>query len=134
MCASLNVRMLMSLPHTHTHMRQVTAYESVSASPDFNDNGPWKSNRLLEAFSQFDWSDVCLAHLFTADTLTDGRLGVAYVASSNPNLFGGICSRPLFNYNNNPVVTPNVGVSSFLRDGRRLLLGEAKLVTGHEIG
>ena len=40
----------------------------------------------------------------------------------------------LRNFNGAPIVTANVGVSSFLRDSRKLLLAEAKLVTAHEIG
>ena len=45
-----------------------------------------------QKFSQADWSDVCLAHLFTAVRFDDERLGVAYVASRKSNDVGGICS------------------------------------------
>ena len=53
---------------------------------------------FFQAFSEADWSDVCLAHLFTTDRFDDGRLGVAYVASRELDDTGGICSpRKLFN-------------------------------------
>ncbi len=46
------------------------------------------------AFSQANWSEVvCLSHLFTAETFTDNRLGVAYIASSQANINGGVCSQ-----------------------------------------
>ena len=43
-----------------------------------------------QAFAVSDWSDVCLAHLFTYQQFTDGRLGLAYIASTSTA--GGICS------------------------------------------
>lgn len=43
-----------------------------------------------QAFATSDWSDVCLAHLFTYQQFTDGRLGLAYIASTSTT--GGICS------------------------------------------
>lgn len=65
--------------------------------PVYNKDQSWDSVELLHAFSQQDWSDVCLAHLFTADDFTDagGRLGVAFIASSDLATTGGICSRSM---------------------------------------
>ena len=45
-----------------------------------------------QLFSQEDWGDVCLAHLFTSVAFDDDRLGVAYVANRNDGDTGGICS------------------------------------------
>jgi len=73
-------------------IRNVTVYEDGNG-PGYNRERPWDSGALLRTFSCNDWSSVCLAHLFTATDFTDGRLGVAYVASSNPQATGGICSR-----------------------------------------
>ena len=74
---------------------QVTLFTSSLTGPAYNSrlpNGGWFSEDLLVSFSSHDWGHVCLAHLFTADTFTDGRLGVAYIASSDARI-GGICSR-----------------------------------------
>ena len=40
----------------------------------------------------------------------------------------------LLNFNNAPITTANVGISSLYNEGRRLLLAEAILITAHEIG
>ena len=45
-----------------------------------------------QLFSVADWTDVCLAHLFTAVDFRDNRLGVAYIAGRNRDDTGGICS------------------------------------------
>lgn len=59
-------------------------------------SGGWNSNLLLTHFSHANWSDVCLTHLFTSDPFSDGRLGVAYIASPADGLTGGICSQGQF--------------------------------------
>lgn len=39
-----------------------------------------------------DYTEYCLAHLFTAYAFSNGVLGLAYIASSSRNTYGGICS------------------------------------------
>ena len=48
---------------------------------------------VLQAFSSHsEWSDYCLAHLFTYLAFSDGVLGLGWIASSASNQAGGICS------------------------------------------
>ena len=47
---------------------------------------------MQQAFSAGDYSAYCLAHLFTYTNFDNGVLGLAWVASSSPGSFGGICS------------------------------------------
>ncbi|XP_064382693.1 ADAM 17-like protease isoform X2 [Halichondria panicea] len=114
----------------------IRIHNTSTTEPVYNSNPPgggWLSEDLLVAFSQADWSKVCLAHLFTAESFTDNRLGVAYIASSQAHINGGICS-PVTRNSGQPPSTANVGVSSFFQGSRPLLLAEAKLVLAHELG
>lgn len=54
----------------------------------------WNSNDLLEAFSEVDHKDICLAHLFTYIDFDKGVLGLAYVGSDKTSDVGGICTDP----------------------------------------
>ena len=54
--------------------------------------GGWNSNTLLSHFSHANWSQYCMSYLFTSERFSDGRLGVAYIASPASGLTGGICS------------------------------------------
>jgi disintegrin and metalloproteinase domain-containing protein 17 len=115
----------------------ITIYESVTdpSTPEYARERERNSEKLLRKFSQADWSDVCLAHLFTAVRFDDERLGVAYVASRKSNDVGGICSPLVGDDVIGDQETANVGVSSFRNaDNRPLLFAEARLVTAHEIG
>ncbi len=74
---------------------QIRIHTTPTTEPVYNSSptaGKWFSEDLLVAFSQADWSKVCLAHLFTAESFTDNRLGVAYIASSQAHINGGVCS------------------------------------------
>lgn len=111
----------------------ITIYTDTENTPPYAREGERNSERLLKLFSVADWTDVCLAHLFTAVDFRDNRLGVAYIAGRNRDDTGGICS-PLVSGDGGSE-TANVGVSSFRNSGNRLLLlAEARLVTAHEIG
>ena len=46
----------------------------------------------LQDFSYNDWSQYCLAHLFTYYEFPNSTLGFAYVASKSTGNEGGICS------------------------------------------
>ena len=95
MCIAGHVS-LESVPSTST---QITIYRQPTAAgsePIYNQRSPsggWNSNTLLTHFSHANWSDVCLAHLFISEQFSDGRLGVAYIASPTEGQTGGICSR-----------------------------------------
>lgn len=94
------------------------------------------ADKVLQSFSKADYSDFCLAHLFTYQTFDHSVLGLAYVSSPLSYTLGGICSRQTFDYVNRPN-SLNIGLSSYksvsLRQGR-LLQREAELVTAHEFG
>ncbi len=73
---------------------QIFIHNTSTSEPHYNSDPPggWFSEDLLLAFTQADWSHVCLAHLITAETFTDNRLGVAFIASREANINGGVCS------------------------------------------
>ena len=48
---------------------------------------------ISQLFSLEDWSEFCLAHLFTYQDFAGGTIGLAYVASQRRDTVGGICSR-----------------------------------------
>ena len=88
----------------------------------------WSSaNDLLTAFtsaSDLQLKTYCIAHLFHAHSFSEGTLGLAYIASSQANQPGGICSS-----------RGNTGWTSALdQNGQQLLTLQATLVTAHEIG
>jgi disintegrin and metalloproteinase domain-containing protein 17 len=89
---------------------------------------------LLRRFSRGDWSSYCLAHLITLRQFPSGQLGLAYIASSNADETGGICSTNVIDRNTGDVVVYNTGVSVAATQDRLLLLNEAQLVIAHEIG
>ncbi|RDD42127.1 ADAM 17-like protease [Trichoplax sp. H2] len=83
----------------------------------------------LKLFSLEDWSQVCLAHLFTYQDFTDGTIGLAYVASQRQDTVGGICSPRI--RNGNDYVSANVGLSTPLNWGKRMTTLEFQLVLAH---
>ena len=75
---------------------QITVYESMREGPRYNMMGTGgTAGQMLRLFSHHDWSDFCLAHLFAFQQFVDGRVGVAYPASSEDHP-GGICSRGMY--------------------------------------
>ncbi|EDV22592.1 uncharacterized protein TRIADDRAFT_58971 [Trichoplax adhaerens] len=83
----------------------------------------------LKLFSLKDWSQVCLAHLFTYQDFADGTIGLAYVASQRQDTVGGICSPRI--RNGNDYVSANVGLSTPLNWGKRMTTLEFQLVLAH---
>lgn len=77
---------------------QITIHDVPSGrgeEPIYNQlppRGGRNSNTLLSYFSHANWSQFCLSYLFTSERFSDGRLGVAYIASPTLGLTGGICS------------------------------------------
>ena len=73
-------------------------YETSNEGPVYNKkvNGGWKSSEMLRSFSHNDFSEFCLAHLFTFEEFTDNLVGVAYPASSRLDTPGGICTRGMY--------------------------------------
>ena len=71
---------------------QITVYTDPTVGPPYNsERTDWVSGDVLRLFSHADWSQFCLAHLFTYQQFTDGLVGVAYPASAD-NFPGGICT------------------------------------------
>lgn len=102
-------------------------YNSLNISPD--------SDKVLELFGEENWSQYCLAHLFTFTSFENSVLGLAYVSSPNQNLRGGICSITT-NYKKFNGLSVNTGLSSYKSTSQRqgrLLQREAELVTAHGI-
>ncbi|RMZ96592.1 adam 17-like protease, partial [Brachionus plicatilis] len=100
-----------------------------------NKNSSKNADTILNLFGKEDWSNYCLAHLFTYQNFENSVLGLAYVSSPLPYSIGGICSEPSFFREKSSSV--NTGLSSYKsissKQGR-LLQKEAELVTAHELG
>lgn len=69
-------------------------FELSEGSPAYNRDGAESrtASDVLQLFSHHDWSDFCLAHLFTFEKFSDNRVGVAYEASPFTSQLGGICA------------------------------------------
>ena len=92
----------------------------------------WNVDTLLQEFSYQNWTEYCLAHLFTYQDFAKGVIGLAYVASPSLSRVGGICTA---NYRDQQRMRfLNCALSSSVNWGRRLLTIEADLVTAHELG
>ncbi|XP_037605838.1 disintegrin and metalloproteinase domain-containing protein 17 isoform X1 [Sebastes umbrosus] len=100
--------------------------------------GVWDVKKLLEQFSvdiAQNASTVCLAHLFTYQDFDEGTLGLAYVASSKPDVPGGLCSKGCpSSTNEQGAIYLNTGLTSTKNYGKTILTKEADLVTTHELG
>lgn len=95
--------------------------------------GETETKEFLEAFSKFDWSPYCLAHIFTYKDFT-GTLGLAwtgYPKSANHN--GGIC-QARYNDASKGGMSLNTAWHSALNFGSTQLEGQSALVLAHEIG
>ncbi|XP_065897956.1 disintegrin and metalloproteinase domain-containing protein 17-like isoform X2 [Dysidea avara] len=95
----------------------------------------WTAQTLLKDFSYNDWSEYCLAHLFTYYEFPHDTLGFAYVASKSTGNLGGICSSYRRSSSNSNIRTTNVGLSSFANlFGKQLLQPQAEHIFTHEVG
>ncbi|XP_046854378.1 ADAM 17-like protease [Xenia sp. Carnegie-2017] len=109
-------------------IKKIIVNEAPTKNYNRQSNRPWMVKELLLQFSREDWSDYCLAHLFTYQDFRDGVIGLAYVAHADRNSRGGICSavdRNLYH---------NTGLSSSINWGNQLLTSESDIVTAHEFG
>lgn len=105
----------------------------------FSDNGFNVENRRLDMSSVLkefgktyfnENSQFCLMHLLTY-TPFDGKLGLAFVASSRPFDWGGMCSRA----DTGGKEALNTGVSTFMDpQGNRQLAVVSMSTVAHEIG
>lgn len=89
----------------------------------------------LKLFGVDNWSQYCLAHLFTYQAFENNVLGLAYVSSPKVYSYGGMCSSLM--KRKGVDFSSNTGLSSYKSPSsrqRRLLQKEAELVTGHELG
>ena len=98
----------------------------------YNANINWGAQQLLSELSRVDWSNVCLAHLFTYQDFDFGIQGGAY-ESSPESRYGGICSQKTRD-TQGIARKYNCGFTSQINWGRRLTSLEANIVTAHEIG
>ncbi|KAL4217235.1 Disintegrin and metalloproteinase domain-containing protein 17 [Mactra antiquata] len=91
----------------------------------------WGTRELLEAFGKnTDYKNLCLSHLFTAESMPDSILGLAYIASSRAGTVGGVCS-PTRTYNGALSVF-NIGWSSSRNGaGNTVTFTQQALVTAH---
>ena len=90
---------------------------------------PWNTKELLKEFSKNDWSEYCLAHLFTSESFSDGVLGLGWIAKDAAGSAGGICSP-----NAGGVYYSTAWSSSKNKYNKSILTQEAQLVTAHEFG
>lgn len=51
-----------------------------------------KFTLTFQAFDRGDYTDFCLAHLFTHQRFSSGTLGLAYIGTDREGALGGICS------------------------------------------
>ncbi|XP_078584845.1 ADAM 17-like protease isoform X1 [Branchiostoma floridae x Branchiostoma japonicum] len=115
----------------------------------------WQVRDLLANFSLHDYSEFCLAHLFTYQDFDLGVLGLGWVGTDRKAGIGGICTdelrctddrsewevcRNAYAYlpavyrKQQVTLYLNTGLTSTLNWNRRILTREADLVTAHELG
>lgn len=104
---------------------------SSSASDPFYQQSNWEASTMLQVLSsQFDFSDSCLAHLFTRVDFPQGTVGLAWVGSPERNRAGGLCS----NSRTSDLQSLNTGLSTNLNFGSNLPFATSALVLSHEVG
>lgn len=84
-------------------------------------------NQKLHYFSQNDFSDSCIAHLFTREDFSGGTLGLAWVGSRDSNRAGGLC-------HSSSTQSLNTGLTTNINFGENVPFATSSLVTAHEIG
>eukprot|EP00056_Hartaetosiga_gracilis_P021627 m.25223 g.25223 ORF g.25223 m.25223 type:complete len:845 (-) comp9184_c0_seq1:163-2697(-) len=103
-----------------------------SASDPYYQASTWTVGDLLDEFSKrpdapMDWSDVCLAHLFTHQDFDGGVQGLAWVANSANS---GICD----GYGVSKSTYLNTGLTTGINWGSNLLKLSLELTVQHELG
>eukprot|EP00055_Hartaetosiga_balthica_P006622 m.21131 g.21131 ORF g.21131 m.21131 type:complete len:1118 (+) comp5328_c0_seq1:47-3400(+) len=84
-------------------------------------------NNMLSDFSGYDFSQSCIAHLFTRVDFSGGTLGLAWVGSADPARAGGICHSSARQW-------LNTGLTSSINYGESVPFATTSLVTSHEMG
>ncbi|EDQ92979.1 uncharacterized protein MONBRDRAFT_22277 [Monosiga brevicollis MX1] len=102
--------------------------ETTSASDPFSGRSTWPVSDMLRQFSEsYDFSDTCLAHLYTREDFDGGTLGLAWVGSPDSNRYGGIC------YSSSSQ-SLNTGLTTNINYGNTIPFATTALVSAHEIG
>jgi disintegrin and metalloproteinase domain-containing protein 10 len=86
----------------------------------------------LEKFSEYDFSDYCLATSFTSQNFADGVVGLAWVGSSNIHGPGGICQHRIVYKSKGMYLNTNL-ITTMNRD-RKIPAYLSSLILAHEFG
>ena len=87
----------------------------------------------LDAFSEYDFDDVCLGVAFSSRDFSDGVLGLAWVASSSFfGASGGICQRRV-TYQDT-AYSLNTNLITVINHGERVPIYKSALTLTHELG
>ena len=89
--------------------------------------------KYLDAFSEYDFSNVCLGIAFSSRDFSDGVLGLAWVASSSGyGAAGGICQRRIIFENTE--YSLNTNIITVVNNGERVPVYKSALTLTHEFG
>ncbi len=129
--------------------------DSSDNPDDYNFDRPGlEAGDILGLMRFGEFSQFCLAHLFTDRQFPNGLLGLANIASPSPDQTGGICSEGVcwegchsthpelsllaefrdFSFSPPRPIIFNTGLSTYNNAGQRMILSEMMRVTGHELG
>lgn len=100
----------------------------TTTSNPYYSSGAWDVSVLLNTFSANDWSDTCLAHLFTYQDFSGGIQGLAWVGGTSG--VGGICD----GWGVHTGSHFNTGLTTLSSFGTNIPTLMALLVTLHEFG
>ena len=88
----------------------------------------------LIKWSEIDHSAYCLALLFTYRDFSDGALGLAWVAETELEIPGGICSKKVLLEEEHESLSFNTALATLLNYGVRLHRKASVITVMHELG
>ena len=117
-----------SFTNVGVSVKELHVYTTSASDPYYSADVNREARTILDSFGNIgDFSNVCLAHLFTHVDVPNGVLGLGYVGTASATA-GGICSAP------NNGIDVNTGFTSSLNHGAAQLDLMVGLVTTHEFG
>ncbi|XP_062522964.1 disintegrin and metalloproteinase domain-containing protein 10-like [Corticium candelabrum] len=95
-------------------------------------DGNFQVDEFLDTFSELDFRDFCLAHLFAYKDFQNGVIGLAWVGDTSSGS-GGVCEteRITTRYGDRSL---NTGFTTLFNYQRRVLRAVSTITTTHELG